>query len=194
MNVAEVLGFITGALCVWLLARQNIWNWPLGIANNLLYLAVFLRSGLYADSGLQVVYVGLSAYGWFIWNRRNPAASDLKVTHTRATTWAWLVPAMALSALLLRFLLSRFTDSIVPGWDGVTTAISLGATYGQCKKLLESWWLWILVDVIYIPLYAYKGLRLTAVLYLVFLVLSIIGLRGWWRALAMKDDEEVAPA
>ena len=62
-----MLGFVTGALCVWLLARENIWNWPIGIANNIFYIVVFLKSGLYGDSGLQVVYIVLAAYGWWTW-------------------------------------------------------------------------------------------------------------------------------
>ena len=189
MNVTEMLGFVTGALCVWLVARQNIWNWPIGICNNLLYLVVFLRSGLYADAGLQVVFGFLGVYGWWTWQNRDPAVSALKVTKTPIATWAWLAALMVATAFLLRFLLSQYTDSIVPGWDGVTTAISLAATYGQCRKLLESWWLWILADLIYIPLYVYKGLQLTAVLYVVFLILCIIGLRGWWQALAMEKAE-----
>ena len=186
MNVTEILGFVTGALCVWLVARQHIWNWPIGICNNLLYLVVFLRSGLYADAGLQVVFGFLGVYGWWTWQNRDPAVSGLKVTKTPVTTWAWLVALMAATAFLLRFLLSRYTDSIVPGWDGVTTAISLAATYGQCRKLLESWWLWILADLIYIPLYFYKGLQLTAVLYMVFLILCVAGLRGWQQSLARE--------
>jgi nicotinamide mononucleotide transporter len=93
-----------------------------------------------------------------------------------------LLAASALSAIALRWFLRRFTDSRVPAWDGLTTSISLAATYGQCRKLLESWWLWIVVDLIYIPLYLYKGLRLTAALYLIFFILSIVGLREWTRS------------
>jgi nicotinamide mononucleotide transporter len=182
MSVTEVLGFVTGALCVWLLARQIIWNWPIGIANNALYLIVFLRSGLYGDAGLQVVYMILGAYGWWTWLHVTPGREQLPVTKTRGRTWAWLIPATALAAVGLAFFLRRFTDSTVPGWDGATTALSLAAIYGQSRKYLESWWIWIIADLIYIPLYIYKELRLTSVLYLVFLILCVIGLREWKRA------------
>ena len=191
MSVTEVLGFVTGALCVWLLARQIIWNWPIGIANNALYLIVFLRSGLYGDAGLQIVYMILGAYGWWTWLRATPGR-ELAVTRTSSVTWAWLIPATGLAAIALAFFLARFTDSTVPGWDGSTTALSLAAIFGQSRKYVESWWIWIVADLIYIPLYIYKNLWLTSVLYLVFLILCVIGLREWRRALAMHDVEQMA--
>jgi len=191
MSVTEILGFVTGALCVGLLARQIIWNWPIGIANNALYLIVFLRSGLYGDAGLQVVYMILGAYGWWTWLRAAPGRAELAITRTSPQTWAWLIPATGAAAVTLTFFLARFTDSTVPGWDGFTTALSLAAIYGQSRKYVESWWIWIAADVIYIPLYIYKNLRLTSVLYLVFLILCVIGLREWRRALRETVFAEV---
>ena len=192
MSVTEVLGFVTGALCVWLLARQIIWNWPIGIANNALYLIVFLRSGLYGDAGLQIVYMMLGAYGWWTWLRVTPGRMGLPVTRTSRRTWAWLIPATGVAAVGLAFFLRRFTDSTVPGWDGSTTALSLAAIFGQSRKYVESWWIWIAADVIYIPLYIYKSLWLTSVLYLVFLILCVIGLREWRRALRAADVQVLA--
>jgi nicotinamide mononucleotide transporter len=178
----EIFGFITGAVNVWLLARQNIWNWPIGIANNLAYLLLFAKSGLYGDAGLQLVYITLAIYGWTIWLRPD-TGPRLSVSRATANVWMYLAPATLLAVLVLRWFLSRFTDSTVPAWDGLTTALSLAATYGQCRKLLESWWIWILADLVYIPLYIYKGLVLTSVLYFVFLLLCIFGLRQWTREL-----------
>ncbi len=194
MSLTEILGFVTGALCVWLLARQNIWNWPIGIANNLFYIAVFLKSGLYGDAGLQVIFAILNAYGWWNWLHPSLSRGEVPVTRTARSTWGWLIPATMLGAAALAIFLARFTDSTVPKWDGLTTALSLAATYGQTKKLLESWWIWIAADVIYIPLYLYKGLWLTSVLYAIFLILCIIGLREWMRAIGKQRDVEFAAA
>ncbi len=176
----EVFGFVTGVVNVWLLARQKIWNWPVGIANNLAYLILFFTSGLYGDSGLQGVYIVLGIYGWQLWLRGSGRAA-LKVSRTPPKVWGQLIVVTVAAGFILRWFLTRFTDSTVPGWDAVTTSLSLAATYGQCKKFLESWWIWILADVIYIPLYIYKSLRLTSALYAVFLLLCVFGLRSWMK-------------
>jgi nicotinamide mononucleotide transporter len=185
--VIEVFGFVTGVVNVWLLARQNIWNWPVGIANNLAYLILFASSGLYGDSGLQFVYIMLGIYGWRLWLHRT-GGDTLRVSRISSKVWLQLVIATVAAGLILRWFLTRFTDSTVPSWDATTTALSLAATYGQCNKFLECWWIWILADVIYIPLYIYKGLRLTSVLYAVFMLLCVFGLRSWLRESAVEPE------
>ncbi|MEW2138781.1 nicotinamide riboside transporter PnuC [Streptomyces sp. NPDC005409] len=185
MSWTEVLGFVTGALCVWLVARQHIANWPIGIANNVFFIVLFAQAGLYADAGLQIVFIALAAYGWWSWTHGGGPGTTgaLPVRRTTRTEWAALAAAGAVGVLGLTLLLSRATDSTVPFWDALTTGLSLAATYGQCRKLVESWWLWIAADLIYIPLYAYKGLHLTALLYVGFLALCVAGLLGWRRTL-----------
>lgn len=186
-NAIELLGFLTGAINVWLLARQNLWNWPVGIANNLLYLMVFVRAGLYGDAALQVAFATLNTYGWWHWRHPGARLTELPVTRTPRHTWIWLVPVTAAAATAFALFLSRYTDSTVPAWDGVTTALSLAATFGQTRKLVESWWLWMAADLIYIPLYVYKNLWLTAALYVLFLTLCAIGLSAWRRSMELPD-------
>ncbi|MEV8569048.1 nicotinamide riboside transporter PnuC [Streptomyces sp. NPDC051322] len=175
----EVLGFGSGALCVRLVARQHIANWPIGIANNAFFILLFLQAGLYADAGLQFVFIALAAYGWWTWTHGGGPGPELPVRRTDRTEWGRLLAAGAVGTLGLWALLAGATDSTVPFWDALTTALSLMATYGQCKKLVESWWLWIAADVVYIPLYAYKDLYLTSLLYVGFLALCVVGLRNW---------------
>jgi nicotinamide mononucleotide transporter len=189
-SLTEILGFLTGVVNVWLLARQNIWNWPVGLANNVFYVAVFVTTGLYGDAGLQLVYITLGIYGWWTWSHPGARAA-LAVTRTSRGTWIWLTPATVVAAIGLAFFLRHFTDSTVPGWDGFTTALSLAAIYGQTKKYLESWWIWIAADVIYIPLYIYKHLWLTSGLYFVFFLLCVMGLREWSKALRARQIEPV---
>ncbi|MFI7278658.1 nicotinamide riboside transporter PnuC [Micromonospora chersina] len=176
---AELLGFATGVVNVWLVARQHIANWPIGIANVLLLMLLFWTAGLYADAGLQVVYVLLGLYGWWHWLFGGERRSRLTVARTSRREWWALGVAGLVLTVGLWALLDRATDSTVPLADAVTTALSLLATYGQTRKLVESWWLWIAADLVYIPLYAYKGLWLTGGLYLIFLALCVVGLREW---------------
>ncbi|MFI7488170.1 nicotinamide riboside transporter PnuC [Micromonospora echinaurantiaca] len=190
---AELLGFATGALNVWLVARQRIANWPVGIVNVLLLMLLFWTAGLYADAGLQLVYVALGLYGWWAWLYGGERRSRLTVSRTGRREW-WALAAAGLALTVgLWALLTRATDSTVPLPDALTTALSLLATYGQTRKRVESWWLWITADLIYIPLYAYKGLYLTALLYLVFLGLCVLGLREWRADLRRQASATPVP-
>ena len=192
MSWAEVLGFATGLVNVWLLVRQHILNWPLGILNVLLLMVVFWSAGLYADAGLQIVYVILGCYGWWAWLYGGADRSRLVVRDTTRAEWIGLALAGLLITGALWLFLDRLTGSTVPLADALTTALSLLATYGQTRKLVQNWWIWIAADLIYIPLYAYKGLYLTAILYVAFLTLCVLGLRAWRAALRAQRAEVAA--
>lgn len=188
---AEVLGFVTGAWCVWLVGRQLVWNWPIGIANNLVWILLFATAGLFADSALQVVYIALAVWGWHNWVQgRN--GDTLAVTGTSGTEWVWLAGVGIAGTGALTVLLDTATSSTVPFWDAVTTVLSLLATWGQATKRWESWLLWIAADLIYIPLYLHKGLTLTALLYCGFLLLCVRGLLAWRRSRATEPVMAVA--
>jgi nicotinamide mononucleotide transporter len=180
-NWQELAGFVTGALCVWLLIRQNIWNWPIGIANNIVYVIVFYKSGLFADSGLQFVYMAIAFYGWWNWLHGGVDRSELKVHRTSAQGWLGYLAMAAVSTGVLYWIL-RHTPSNVPLADGLTTALFLTAQYMMSRKLIENWWFWIVGDVLVIGLYLYKHLYLTSGLYVVFLAMSIAGLIEWKKA------------
>lgn len=149
-----------------------------------LYLVVFWQVGLYADAGLQVVYIALGFYGWWHWLFGGRQGSRPRVSRTSRTEWMVLGAVGVAATIGLWQLLVRVSDSTVPLPDAVTTVLSLIATYGQTRKRVESWLIWITADLIFIPLYVYKGLWLTGLLYVVFLGLCVAGLRAWRLDLA----------
>ena len=175
----EFWGFVTGAACVWLAVKEHVWNWPIGILNDALYLVVFFRSKLYADSLLQIFFISVSIYGWWAWLYGGARHTELQAGRTTARQAAIYAVALAASTAGIYFLLHRYTDSNVPFWDAFTTALSLVAQYMLGRKLLENWLVWILADIIYIGVYAYKNLYLTSVLYLVFLIMCVFGWLRW---------------
>jgi nicotinamide mononucleotide transporter len=184
---AELIGFATGLLGVWLLVRQHIANWPLGIVSVLMFVVVFWSVQLYADGALQFLYVALGLYGWWTWARGDrERAADLPVRRTGRTEWVVLAVAGVVLTVGIAVYLDRLTDSSTAIPDALTTALSLVATYGQTRKLVESWWFWITADLVYIPLYGYKQLWLTAILYVVFLTLCVFGLRAWRADLRVR--------
>ena len=183
MELVEVLGFVSGAVCVWLAVRENLWTFPVGLANNVLFLALFASSGLYANAALQVAYLVLGALGWWWWLRGGTAGRALVVRRT--PRWAW--PVAGATSLLLTVLLtaalSRWTDSTVPFMDALTTALSLVAQTMLGRKWLGNWAVWVLADVLLVQLYAGQELWLTAVLYAGFIGLCFAGLRRWLAVL-----------
>lgn len=181
MTYIEIFGFVTGVLCVWLLGRERISNWPMGILQVTAYLFLFWDAGIYADSLLQIVYIVLGVAGWINWARRGPHGSAVVIRRTSPREWINLAAVGVAGTVGFWWILTEHTNSTVAWADSATTVLSLLATYGQIVKLLESWWIWIAADLIYVPLYFSKGLWLTAVLYTIFMGLCVAGLRQWIR-------------
>ncbi|MDF1502357.1 nicotinamide riboside transporter PnuC [Roseisolibacter sp. H3M3-2] len=181
MSRLELFAAVVGALSVWLSTRQRLWAWPTAIVNVLLYAKIFFDARLYADMGLQFVYAALSVYGWWQWRYGGAQHTPRPVTRTPARQWPLLALAAAAGALLVGWSLARFTDAAIPYLDSALTATSLVAQWMMTRKQLENWLLWIAVDVVYVPVYAARGLPATAVLYAVFLALAVAGYAAWRR-------------
>ena len=185
-NWTELLGTLTGIVCVWLLVKQNIWNWPIGIANNIFYVFVFFKSGLFADMGLQFIYLSIALYGWWNWLHGGNNHSELDVSRTSGRGLLGYCGAAAASTAILYWLLRSFTPSTVPFADGLTTSLFLTAQFMMSRKLVENWWFWIVGDVLVIGLYIYKHLYATTGLYMVMLAMCFLGLQQWRKALQEK--------
>lgn len=184
-NWIEALGFATGIASVWLFARQHVLAWPVGIVTSLCWFVLFVTSGLYADSGLQVFYVAVSLYGWWHWTRgRSSTSEGLPVTRTPRQLALVLIGAGLAATLGLGAFLDRATDSTVPLPDAATTVLSLVAYFLLARKHIETWPIWIFgVNVPYVALYLSKGLVLTAALQPLFILLSVRGWLSWRRDL-----------
>lgn len=195
VTVIEIIGFVTGGLCVWLVARQNIWNWPIGILNNGAFLILFIGAGLYADATLQIIFAIIAVYGWYKWTHAKGVEQG--VLPVSYSTWKersilFVLTAVATVAGVTGIL--HLTDSDVALWDTLILTMSLAATYYQAKKRIDSWFIWIAVDVISVPLYFSRGLVLTAILYFIFLCICIKGLVDWKKDYKLQNntpDKEV---
>jgi nicotinamide mononucleotide transporter len=181
-SLTETLGFVTGAACVYLVIKENIWNFPIGIANNIFFLVLFTGSRLYGDAGLQLVYVVLGIQGWYAWLYGGEQRTALKVARATPRVLAALAAFVLLGTVALTATL-RFARGSAPVLDAFTTVLSLAAQYMLNRKLLENWYVWIAADVIYVYLYLTRDLHLTVLLYFVFLCMCIAGLLSWRRTL-----------
>jgi len=180
----EVLGVAFSLLYLYLSIRQNILLWPAGIISALLYMLVFFQSKFYADMGLNAYYLVISIYGWILWRRQGTKSGDgPPVTRIRSRQALILGMITIAGFLLIGRVLDRFTDSPIPYWDALTTAISFTATWMLARKILEHWILWILVDALSMGLYYHRGLYPTLFLFLVYTVMAVIGYRQWKNTL-----------
>lgn len=182
VTVAELLGFVTGAAGVWLTVLARVSNFPVGVANSAFFLVLFASARLFADSGLQIVYIVLGFTGWWQWLHGGQDRTRLRVARSGWQLLAGCVAFTALATWGLYVLLSDVHD-IAPFWDAVTTALSLAAQFLLNCKRIENWAFWIAADLIYIPLYVVKRLDLTAIVYVLFLAMCAAGVRAWRPAL-----------
>ncbi|ACB73547.1 nicotinamide riboside transporter PnuC [Opitutus terrae] len=192
MSIYEILGTVLGIVGVWLMIRQNVWGWPVGIVQVALYAWVFYEARLYSDALLQLFFFAIQAYGWWHWlrgekdeggvTRTQPAA--LPVTQLRWRGVLGWIGAGAIATATWGELMRRTTDAALPHWDAFILVFSLIAQWLQARKRLECWAGWMIVNVVAIGVYWAKDLRLTAGLYLVFFGMAVAGHVAWRRSLA----------
>ena len=181
MGGIEIVAAVLGVINVLLVVRRSSWNYPFGIVMVALYFFVFWNAKLYSDALLQVFFFVIQIYGWWAWVHAR------QVDHGVAVGWmSWRQRVPWLGGTLLAVLLwgsgmARYTDAAAPFVDATTAGLSIAAQSLQSLRRVESWVLWIAVDVIAIGLFAWKGLLVTSALYGLFLVLAGVGLFEWRR-------------
>ena len=180
----ELLGAITGVIFLYLEIKQNIWLWPFGLLTSALYVFIFFTSKFYADMGLQFYYLVISVYGWWYWLYGGGGGRIHSLPISRLTArLAFKLLAITIAIfVVLVYVLINFTDSPVPYGDAFTTALSITATWMLARKILDMWWVWMVVNSVALGLYIYKGLYPTSVLYFLYFSMSIVGYFQWKKS------------
>lgn len=182
----KILGIVLNVGGVWLTARRNMACWPVGIAGVTVYGWLFWRWKLYGDMSLQIFYFLAQIYGWWCWSRGSKG-DESRPAHAGARALVTGVATAALAALGIVWFMTRFTDDVMPRIDGTLTAFSLLAEFWTARRYLESWMLWMLVDIGNISLFLYRGDPLTAALFAMFGTLAFYGLARWRAASAQES-------
>ena len=183
MNPLEYVAAGLGLANILLLVRRSIWNYPFGILMVLLYGFIFYGAKLYSDALLQIFFLVVQLYGWWHWLRNKAEAGEIVVERLPGRALLILAAFSLASIYAWGALMHRFTDASYPWWDGSIAILSVVAQILLARRYLENWALWILVDIISIGVYAAKQLWPTLGLYVVFLIVSILGLVEWRRVL-----------
>lgn len=177
MSTLEVAANAATAICIWLAARNNVHTWAIGIVGCGLFGFLFFSSQLYADASLQIFFIVTSVIGWIQWRKgRDNVARP--ITRTQPVLMLWMVIAAAVVTLAYGWLLHRFTDAFMPFADAAVLAMSVVAQLLLMQRKLETWPWWLAVNTVAVPLFASRGLTLTAALYCAFWINAWY---GWWR-------------
>lgn len=182
MDWFELAAAIVSAWGVWLTARRRPWCWPIGLISVIAYGVVFVDARLYSDALLQGAFGVMILYGWWRWLRHLGDDGKVRIAALPALRASVHLLLGAIGAVALGAFMHRYTDAALPWLDASLTAGSLVAQWWQAQRHTAAWWLWIIVDVVYVGEYLYKDLRITAVLYAGFVALAVIGLRQWQQA------------
>lgn len=182
MSMLEILAVVVSFTGIWLTARRSILCWPVSLVACALYFKIFLDVRLYADMVLQAVFGIALLYGWLSWSRGRATSGEVVIKP--------LAPAPALAALAIGatgaaaigWMTSRYTDAALPWIDALLSSFSLVAQFWTARRHAASWLLWIVVDVAYVGMFAFKELWLTAGLYAAMIILAVQGYRRWRRA------------
>lgn len=191
MTLIEAVAAGFGLLCVVLTIRQSIWCWPAGLIQVALYSIIFYQVKLYSDLILHVIYIGMQLYGWYHWLHGGEGRGELRVTSLSPRGRIAWPAAIAGVTCIWGYSMQTYTDADWPFGDAFTTVASLAAQWLMARKRLESWLYWIAVDVVAIGIYWQKSLYLTSALYTLFLILAMIGLSAWQRAMIAARSEPV---
>ncbi len=186
MQWLELTGLISGLLCVWLLIRQNIWTFPIGLIYSFVSVAVFFQQRLYADVLLSGYYVAMNGYGWYYWLKGGVRSSDdqLPVRHIPSQTLLVATLITAAATALMGWFFASQTDAALPYWDSFTTCASFTAMWMTARKYLENWVVWLIVDIVASVIYLIKGIELYAVLYFVYLAMAVMGFNAWRQSMS----------
>ena len=182
----QIIGVALGLLYLYLEYKANIWLWIVGLIMPIVHGTLYFRQGLYADCSMQIYYILAGLYGLAMWSRK-PKSEDsnpLKISTTPVRMWLGIAAIYAILHVAIYTLLVTFTDSTVPFWDSLTTALCIVAYWMLSRKYVEQWLVWLAVEVVTVGLYIYKDIPLTAALYALYSALAVAGYLRWRRMAA----------
>lgn len=178
-TVVEIIAVAFGLVSVWSMKKENILAFPFGIINVLIYVYICFVSKLYAYASINVFFAVMSVYSWYNWSRKDQNKENIKISSCSLKELILDIAALGLFFIILRILLIKYTDSIVPTWDALTTAIYIIAMWLLARKRIENWIGWIIGDTISIGLFAYERLYFSSFQFLVFTIIAILGFIEW---------------
>ena len=179
MSTIEIIAVIISIIGVTLTIKRQMWCWFFKFIAFVLYAYIFYEYKLYGETILQFIFIVLNLYGFYHWRKGKVEEHTIRIEKSNAPTLVMQMVLASIAGLLFGLGLHYFTDASLPILDAQLAAFSLLATYWTTQKYIATWALWVIVDIIYVGMFLYKSLYLTAGLYAVFIGLAILGWKQW---------------
>lgn len=192
MSILELIGVVVGLIYLYLEYHANIWLWAANIVMPAIYIFVYHDAGFYADMGINIYYLIISIYGWYKWRfvKTKRVEKEVPITHTPIKMILPLIVVTIAVFVAICYVLINFTDSTVPYGDSFTTAVSIVGMWMLARKFVEQWLVWLVVDVVCVALYVYKGLYPTAGLYALYSAIAVVGYIKWLKLMKQQNETD----
>ena len=190
MSLPEIVAVVLAVLYLLLVIRESIWCWLCAFASSAIYVWLFVEARLYMESLLYGFYAAMAIYGWHAWRHGGREHDELHVGSLPRATHARAILLLGTLALSAGFLLQAYTDAAWPYVDSLTTFLAVWATFLVARKVFENWYYWLAIDTVSIFVYWNRGLELTALLFVVYLLLIPVGMRQWWRSWQRQPETQ----
>jgi nicotinamide mononucleotide transporter len=191
-TLIELIAVFFGLLSVWSMKKESILAFPFGIINVSIYVYICFSQRLYALAMINGFFAVMSIYGWINWGLKREGGTILRITRCPLRELFFNSLAVVVFFVILRIVLARFTDSIVPTWDAITTAFYIVGMWLLTRKKIENWVAWILGDVISVFLFAYEKLYFSSFQFFVFTIIAVLGFFEWRKKLLTSSQRPVA--
>ena len=193
-SLLEIAGVIVGLIYLWLEYKASIHLWIASIIMPAIYLIVYKDAGLYADMAINIYYLAIAVYGWLSWKYNfsldsKKESTELKISHISTRGIIYMLMLYVVAQLAISLSLIHFTDSDVPWFNGLTSALSIVGMWMLARKQIEQWIVWIVVDVLSAILYFTKDLDYTGALYILYAVVAVFGYRKWNQLLKQQNED-----
>lgn len=189
MSGLEIFAVIISVIGVALTIKRNMWCWWFNFLAFVLYAYLFYTFKLYGETILQFFFIVVNFYGFYHWLKGKQQDHDIRIEPIKVSTVIWQMLLAALAGLAFGLSLKFWTDAAVPMLDAQLAAFSLLATYWTSRKHIATWVLWVFVDIVYVGMFIYKDLFLTAGLYAAFVGLAAF---GWWQWIQVQKKQQLA--
>jgi len=184
----ETIAAILSLWCVWLAAKNNVMNWPVAMVASVIYAYVFYQNRFYSETYLQIVFFAFQSYGWWFWSNFNSNKSEKTIQHM-PSRFRIIIPIVFLVVftIWLNVYLYFYPNAQQPYIDAFLTVLSITALWMQARRWLENWYLWILADLFYVPMFLIGNQYVTSALYALFVVLATKGLLMWRQEMNLQE-------